>query len=217
MRDIQREVEMRYRQRGEQAPSGEPNAGLDPRTPGSHPGPKADTQPLSHPGVPGGVWYSRSLVLHGIQPLHLLRDLSVCYLVSSSPCRPAVTPSFQSLPSELEPYCAAVPSSQSSSSCDHSPQRETQREPGSPRPGHRGPLLSQAPGRSASSAAFTLQVQKGNWVEHANHHVEESTSSLQSPRYPEGQFQKSMFASRVCGSAQRYCIFLGRDDLILPA
>ena len=26
--------------------------GLDPRTPGSHPGPKADTQLLSHPGVP---------------------------------------------------------------------------------------------------------------------------------------------------------------------
>ena len=27
-------------------------AGLDPRTPGSHPEPKADAQPLSHPGVP---------------------------------------------------------------------------------------------------------------------------------------------------------------------
>ena len=30
----------------------EPDAGLDPRTPGSHPELKADVQPLSHPGVP---------------------------------------------------------------------------------------------------------------------------------------------------------------------
>ena len=30
----------------------EPNVGLDPRTPGSQPEPKADTQPLSHPGIP---------------------------------------------------------------------------------------------------------------------------------------------------------------------
>ena len=29
----------------------EPNVGLDPRTPGSRPEPKADAQPLSHPGV----------------------------------------------------------------------------------------------------------------------------------------------------------------------
>ena len=35
-----------------QAPCGESDAGLDPRTPGSHPESKADTQPLSHPGVP---------------------------------------------------------------------------------------------------------------------------------------------------------------------
>ena len=28
--------------------------GLDPRTPGSQPEPKADAQPLSHPGVPLG-------------------------------------------------------------------------------------------------------------------------------------------------------------------
>ena len=30
----------------------EPDAGLDPGTPGSRPGPKADAQPLSHLGVP---------------------------------------------------------------------------------------------------------------------------------------------------------------------
>ena len=29
-----------------------PNVGLDPRTPGSHPGPKAGAKPLSHPGIP---------------------------------------------------------------------------------------------------------------------------------------------------------------------
>ena len=30
----------------------EPDAGFDPRSPGSRPGPKADAQPLSHPGIP---------------------------------------------------------------------------------------------------------------------------------------------------------------------
>ena len=30
----------------------EPNVGLDPGTPGSCPGPKADAKPLSHPGIP---------------------------------------------------------------------------------------------------------------------------------------------------------------------
>ena len=34
-----------------QAPSREPDAGLNPRTPGSPPELKADTQPLSHPGA----------------------------------------------------------------------------------------------------------------------------------------------------------------------
>ena len=53
MRDTEREGErQRHRQRENQAPCREPHVGLDPGTPGSHPGPKADTQPLSHPGVP---------------------------------------------------------------------------------------------------------------------------------------------------------------------
>ena len=43
----------RYRQREKQALHGEPNVGLDPRIPGSWPQPKADAQPLSHPGIPG--------------------------------------------------------------------------------------------------------------------------------------------------------------------
>ena len=30
-----------------------PDVGLDPGTPGSRPELKADTQPLSHPGIPG--------------------------------------------------------------------------------------------------------------------------------------------------------------------
>ena len=42
----------RHRQREKQAPHGESDMGLSPRTPGSHPEPKADTQPLSVPGVP---------------------------------------------------------------------------------------------------------------------------------------------------------------------
>ena len=51
MRDRERERQ-RYRQREKQAPGREPNMGLDPGSRGSEPQPKADTQPLSHPGVP---------------------------------------------------------------------------------------------------------------------------------------------------------------------
>ena len=40
-----------HRQREKQAPCRRPDAGLDPRTLGSHPEPKADTQLLNHPVV----------------------------------------------------------------------------------------------------------------------------------------------------------------------
>ena len=46
MIDIERERQ-RHRQREKQAPCREPDAGLDPRTPGSHPEPKSDAQLLS--------------------------------------------------------------------------------------------------------------------------------------------------------------------------
>ena len=51
MRERQREAETQAKE--EQAPCREPNVGLDPGIPGSHPGPKGGTQPLSHPGIPG--------------------------------------------------------------------------------------------------------------------------------------------------------------------
>ena len=55
MRDRERERPKR-RQREKQPPCREPDAGLDPNTPGSCPGPKADAQPLSHPGTPQGLF-----------------------------------------------------------------------------------------------------------------------------------------------------------------
>ena len=62
MRDTQREREggQRHRQREKQAPRREPNVGLDPGTPGSHSELKADTQPLSHPGIPIAILKSSS-------------------------------------------------------------------------------------------------------------------------------------------------------------
>ena len=42
----------RHRKREKQAPCKKPDAGLDPRTPGSCPKLKADAQPLNHPGPP---------------------------------------------------------------------------------------------------------------------------------------------------------------------
>ena len=53
MRDTHTQKQ-RHRQREEQAPCREPDAGLDPGTTGSHPEPEADAQPLSYPGIPKG-------------------------------------------------------------------------------------------------------------------------------------------------------------------
>ena len=50
--DTHRERGMqRHRQREKQAPCS-PFVGLDPRSPGSRPGPKAGAKPPSHPGIP---------------------------------------------------------------------------------------------------------------------------------------------------------------------
>ena len=51
MRDTER-LRQKRRQREKQAPCGEPDVGLDPRTLRSRPEPNADAQPLSHPGTP---------------------------------------------------------------------------------------------------------------------------------------------------------------------
>ena len=39
-----------------------PDVGLDPRTPGSRPEPKADAQLLSHPGVPYMIFFIKSFL-----------------------------------------------------------------------------------------------------------------------------------------------------------
>ena len=53
MTDTEREREAETQAEGEkQAPRREPNVGLDPRYPGSHPGAKTGAKPLSHPGIP---------------------------------------------------------------------------------------------------------------------------------------------------------------------
>ena len=53
MIDTEKEREsQRHSRREKQAPCWEPDAGLDPETPGLRPGPKAVAKPLSHPGIP---------------------------------------------------------------------------------------------------------------------------------------------------------------------
>ena len=49
MRDTERGRDM---EREKQTPCREPDVGLHPGTPGSHPGPKAGAKPLSHLGIP---------------------------------------------------------------------------------------------------------------------------------------------------------------------
>ena len=61
MRDTQRERQ-RHRQREKQAPCKEPDVGLNPGTSGSRPRPKADAQPLSHPGVPHSFFFFKDFI-----------------------------------------------------------------------------------------------------------------------------------------------------------
>ena len=55
MRDTHTHREAETQAEGEAGSCREPHVGLNPRTPGSRPEPKADAQPLSHPGVPGSI------------------------------------------------------------------------------------------------------------------------------------------------------------------
>ena len=74
----------RHRQREKQAPYWEPDVGLDPRTPGSHPRPKAGAKPLSHPGIPQCVVLSKEW------------DMSLsCVSDHSVPVGPCYSPSSQ--------------------------------------------------------------------------------------------------------------------------
>ena len=50
-------IHERHRQREKQFPLRDPDVGLDPGTPGSCSEPKADAQPLSHPGVPSDEFF----------------------------------------------------------------------------------------------------------------------------------------------------------------
>ena len=60
---IDREREgQKHRQREKQAPCREPDAGLYPRILGSRPEPKADSQLLSHSGVPNSVFYTKIIL-----------------------------------------------------------------------------------------------------------------------------------------------------------
>ena len=48
-------------QREKQAPCGELNEGFSPKNPGSRPEPKADAQPLNHPGPLGSLSFTCEL------------------------------------------------------------------------------------------------------------------------------------------------------------
>ena len=52
MKDTEERERQRHRRREKQAPCRKPDVGLDPRTPGPRPGPKAGTKLLSYPGIP---------------------------------------------------------------------------------------------------------------------------------------------------------------------
>ena len=72
----------RHRQREKQAPGREPDAGLHPRTLGSCPESKADTQPLSSTGAPG------SLLLRRQQPEQRGNIKTAIYIILGTKRKP---------------------------------------------------------------------------------------------------------------------------------
>ena len=77
----------RHRQSEKQAPCREPDGRLDPGTPGSHPEPKADAQPPSHPGALIFTFLSvRAFYQRGL----LIQVNAVYSTVSIENCRPAL-------------------------------------------------------------------------------------------------------------------------------
>ena len=61
MRDTKKD---RERQKEKQASCRKPDMGLDPGTPRSHPEPKADAQPLRHPGIPKKFFKTIYVFIH---------------------------------------------------------------------------------------------------------------------------------------------------------
>ena len=65
MRGAERERQrQRHRQREKQAPCRKPDVGLNSGTPGSHPGPKAGSKLLRHPGIPTSVVFEGEIILY---------------------------------------------------------------------------------------------------------------------------------------------------------
>ena len=84
-RERERERErQRHRQREKQAPCREPDVGLNPRTPGSYPEPKADAQPLSDPGAQGFGILLRLQMMREKHPVRLPPVPVTKFLPSSS-------------------------------------------------------------------------------------------------------------------------------------
>ena len=57
--------------------------GFDPGTPGSHRGPKADAQPLSHPGAPRNTILKNRLPVCKAQIIKILYAKDFSYLITN--------------------------------------------------------------------------------------------------------------------------------------
>ena len=69
MRDTQREAETQAE--GEAGSMQGARQGTNPRTLGSRPEPKADAQPLSHPGIPENYFLKKVIQVFVINPVEL--------------------------------------------------------------------------------------------------------------------------------------------------
>ena len=63
MRDTERKREAETGRGRSRVHAPEPDMGFDPGSPGPCPGPKADAQPLSHPGVPNTDFKTRERLI----------------------------------------------------------------------------------------------------------------------------------------------------------
>ena len=77
-REREREREAETQAEGEAGSLQEPDAGLDPGSPGSRPGPKAGAKALSHPGIPSFVFLTFLLLCLGVDLLGFILFGALC-------------------------------------------------------------------------------------------------------------------------------------------
>ena len=82
--------------------------GLDPRSPGLGPGPKAGAKPLSHPGIPPTLPFLTTEAKHVQHQNRLVANVGVSVITQGYGLEPLSTPCLQ-VAVDSKPECVLVP------------------------------------------------------------------------------------------------------------